>query len=669
MKCNFGQTEVKFLGYLVTPRGIQPLPTRVQALQDFPLPKTAKELRRFLGMINFYRRFIPEAAKKQAPIHNLLGAKKGATAINWTDEARQAFENTKQSLTQTTLLAHPRANAKLALFTDASDHSIGAVLQQQHQDGWEPLAFFSKKLSPTEAKYSAFDRELLAIYLAIKHFCHMVEARRFVIYTDHKPITFAFRQKPEKCTPRQFRYLDFIGQFSTDIRHIAGSENITADTLSRIETINSVMGYEALARSQQDDPELKTYINQEKGLQLTPVKIPGSEQSIWCDVTTGNSRPFLTPPFRRVAFDIIHNLAHPGIKTTTRLVAQRYVWPSMNKECREWARACEKCQQSKVTRHTSAPLGKYNLPTKRFEHVHLDIIILPISEGYRYCLTCIDRYTRWPEVFPMENQEAETVARTFYTGWIARFGVPLRITTDQGRQFESQLFKQLNRLTGSQHLHTTAYHPQANGLVERFHRHLKAALRCHSNNRWTEALPTIMLGIRAAWREDLGATTAELVYGETLRLPGQFLDDQPTTAEDNATHLISTLRNLFNRLRPISGTNHDAKQPFIFKDLSTASHVFVRHDGPRSILQPPYDKPFPVIKRTNKTVRVQIQGRNIDISIDRIKPAYLLADSEKNALETSTQNPEKTDNPEKPPTRITRAGRHVRFPDYFKTTP
>jgi len=209
-------------------------------------------------------------------------------------------------------------------------------------------AFFSKKLSPTEAKYSAFDRELLAVYLAIKHFRHMVEARRFVIYTDHKPLTFAFRQKPEKCTPRQFRHLDFIGQFTTDIRHMAGPENVTADALSRIEVIHSVMSYEALAKSQQEDQELKTYLNHDKGLQLTPMRIPGSELSIWCDVTIGNSRPFLTKPFRRTAFETIHNLAHPGIKTTTRLIAQRYVWPAMNAECREWARACEMCQRSKL---------------------------------------------------------------------------------------------------------------------------------------------------------------------------------------------------------------------------------------------------------------------------------------------------------------------------------
>jgi len=116
----------------------------------------------------------------------------------------------------------------------------------------------------------------------------MIEARRFVIYTDHKPLTFAFRQKPEKCTPRQFRHLDFIGQFSTDIRHIAGPENITADTLSRVEIMQSIINYETLAKSQEEDQELKTYL-QEKGLQLIPVKIPGSEFSIWCDTATGTN--------------------------------------------------------------------------------------------------------------------------------------------------------------------------------------------------------------------------------------------------------------------------------------------------------------------------------------------------------------------------------------------
>lgn len=136
----------------------------------------------------------------------------------------------------------------------------------------------------------------------------------------------------------------------------------------------------------------------------------------------------------------------------------------------------------------------------------------------------MDRFTRWPEVFPIENIEAERVVRAFVASWIARFGTPLHVTTDQGRQFESHLFRQLNVLLGTTHWRTTAYHPAANGLVERFHRQLKAAIKCHGDERWSDALPVVLLGIRAAYCLDLGSA-AELVYGENLRLPAEFFAD------------------------------------------------------------------------------------------------------------------------------------------------
>lgn len=182
-------------------------------------------------MMNFYRRFLPGAAGILAPLNDLLrGEAKGKMLVAWTPQAQRAFEKSKDGLARATLLAHSKVNAELALFTDASEQCVGASLQQRSNDGWEPLAFFSRKLNPAEAKYSAFDREL-AIYLAIKHFRHMLEARTFAVYTDHKPLIFAFRQEPEKSTPRQFRHLDFVGQFTTDIRHVSGDENVVADVV------------------------------------------------------------------------------------------------------------------------------------------------------------------------------------------------------------------------------------------------------------------------------------------------------------------------------------------------------------------------------------------------------------------------------------------------------
>lgn len=148
------------------------------------------------------------------------------------------------------LLAHPDCQAKLALVTDASDSAMGAVVQQLRNGVWEPLAFFSRKLSPSQRKYSPYDRELLAIYESIKYFRHMLEARYFVVYTDHKPLTYAFHERKINCSPRQYRHLDFISQFTSDIRHIAGRDNVVADTLSRIEELETTVDFDQLAASQ-----------------------------------------------------------------------------------------------------------------------------------------------------------------------------------------------------------------------------------------------------------------------------------------------------------------------------------------------------------------------------------------------------------------------------------
>ena len=231
-KCCLGQSEVTFLGYLVSGESTRPLPDRVSAIREYPVPKTAKDLRRFLGMLNFYRRFIPEAARVQAPLNELLtGNIKGKDSVPWNNLAEAAFTECKDALANASLLAHPILGAKLNLVCDASDHAIGAVLQQQVGDDWEPLGFFSKKLNGAEHKYSAYDRELLAMYKAVRHFRHMVEGRTFRILTDHKPLVAAFRQEKtsDNSTPRQSRHLDFISQFTTDVKHISGEDNVVAD--------------------------------------------------------------------------------------------------------------------------------------------------------------------------------------------------------------------------------------------------------------------------------------------------------------------------------------------------------------------------------------------------------------------------------------------------------
>ncbi|GFU32587.1 retrovirus-related Pol polyprotein from transposon opus [Trichonephila clavipes] len=238
-KSVMGADQVEYLGFMITAEDSSPLPEIIEAISNYKLPETIHDLRTFLGIINFYRKYLKDAAKTQAPLHELLkGAKKkDRRKVHWTDNSRRSFEKCKTDLAEAALLSFPRSGLPLSLCTDTSDLAVSAVLQQLENEGWKPIAFYSKKLNETQTRYSTYDRELLGIYLSVKHFKHLLEGNDFIIYTDHKPLTFAFKQKHGKVSPRQQRQLQYISEFICIIQHVLGKDNVVADALSRIESI------------------------------------------------------------------------------------------------------------------------------------------------------------------------------------------------------------------------------------------------------------------------------------------------------------------------------------------------------------------------------------------------------------------------------------------------
>ena len=341
-KCQFGVAVIDFLGHQVSSQGAVPLPTRVEAVSWFPLPRTVKLLQEFLGMVNFYNRFIPRAAHLMHPLYGALRGRKSSQKVNWSPDMLQAFEDTKSALAAAALLAHPSPTAPLALTSDASDVAVGAVCKQWVSGAWQPLAFFSRQLRAAERRYSTFDRELLALFLATRHFRFLLEGRRFTAFVDHKPLAFAMTKASEPWSARQQRQLAAISEFTTDVQHVAGKQNGVADCLSRvlISAVHLGLDFSAMAADQARDADLQAWRSAVTGLRFVDVPCHGDGSTLLCDVSTGPPRPMVPVGWRRRVFDAVHALSHPGVKASVKLISTKFVWPGMRKDVRGWAAAC-----------------------------------------------------------------------------------------------------------------------------------------------------------------------------------------------------------------------------------------------------------------------------------------------------------------------------------------
>ena len=522
-------------------------------------------------------------------------------------------------------------HGKLHLVCDASEKAIGSCLNQfdpETQIG-RPLAYYSKALSSSQRLYSTYDRELLALFLSVRHFCDLLLGRDVTLVTDHKPLTFAMEKVSPTMSPRQIRQLNYILQFCKSIKYIPGIHNQVADSLSRLE-INYIqdpdfqIDFAQFARDQASDQAIRELLQHPTGLRIEQRPLENTDDIILGDVSTGRFRPLVPQTFYEMVFQKLHSLSHGGAKATSKLIGEMFVFSGMRAYIKEKCRSCIACQKSKITRHNKAPLKSYQEPPKRFQVWHIDLSgPLPNSNSCRYLFACIDRYTRWIEAVGVPDTTAATCARAFMTNIIARFGVPSQIVCDNGPAFTAQLFQEFCSNFGIKLTHSTPYHPACNSMVERCFRTLKAALRAHDNpTNWTENLPLVLLGLRSSVKEDIGVSSAHMVYGTSLHLPGQFFD-QTTIEQQPTSEYVEQLISCMSNIRSTAPQHHCSPPVHLDKNLRTCSHVFIRVDTPKGALNPRYSGPHKVLQRHDKYFTLAMNGRLPNVSIDRLKVAYL----------------------------------------------
>ena len=399
------------------------------------------------------------------------------------------------------------------------------------------------------------------------------------------------------------------------------------------ETINSItslgIDFAQMARDQPLDADFRRLSN-DPNSGLTFQKIPIGEFQLYVDVSNGPARPFVPFSWRRQVFETIHGLGHPGIERTRQMVRDKFVWPSLRADVSRWARSCVHCQRAKIGRHVVPPIREFVVPDRRFAHIHADIVMMPESAGYKYLLTMIDRFTRWPAAVPLKDITTETVINALAHGWISAHGIPQTITTDRGSQFTSEVWAQLLSTWGINHSTTTAYHPEANGMVERLHRRLKESLMAlcgDERNEWYWKLPMTLLAIRTTLKPDINASPADLVYGEGLAVPGDLLPTCPNN-EDNLQQerrrALANLRLEVSRLQPKQTSAHRQPLVHIPEDLDNATHVFVRRGGVHHPLTLPYEGPYQVHSKTNTGIKIHLPGRGVEeVALARVRPAFL----------------------------------------------
>ena len=681
-KCEFLKDSVSYLGHIITPQGLLPDPSKIEKIANFPTPKSADEVRIFLGISGYYRSFIKDYGKIAQPLTAKI-KKENTRNFKWEEEDQKAFEYLRTRLITSPILAFPNFELPFMLFCDASNTGLGVVLSQV-QDGKEVvISYASRQLKGAEVRFSTTEKEALAVVFALKHYKHYLQYQKepVKILSDHKPLVWLANQKDD--TSRLGRWAMLLAGTNYEITYKPGRIHNNADTLSRIpaeteeetvaiNTIRNIVSINILTSDEQeiesmerwqakDDlcRRIRTYM--EEGILSPEDEI---ERPIWVKEITlfkyidgliyreaptkqrnHTNTQLVTPlALRGRIVKFMHNSAtggHFGYHRTYLKVAARFYWPEMKGEIKEYCRACIDCTANRAP-GPRAFLKPLQLATRPNQILACDFCgpIKPTSpQGNKYIMVITDKFSKFVRLAALPNLKAETAAQCLMEQHVFNEGPPLALVSDKGCQFTSDLFRELCKLMGIKQLISTPYHPESDGATERMNRTmisiLKKMLREKDHHNWEYLLGPLKMAYNDSIHSSTLQTPYYLEHGRDMSsILDTALELRPEllcTPNDYISELTERLRYSYHKVREAMVKARDQQKEQYDKraailDYKVGDKVLLDirtvKEGECKKLTSAYTGPFRVIRKYDN-MTVDIADNNLRprrVHVNRLKP-------------------------------------------------
>lgn len=660
-KTTLGQDEIEYLGYRISSEGSIPGVDKLKAVRDALPPTDVAEIRQFLGLCNFFKNHLRNYAVISAPLSNL--AKRESKWKNGTlpAEAMKAFTELKMMMTSAPIVHHPQPQLRYALITDACQGDAkkpggyGAILAQILPDGeFQVISYASRVLTEIEKNYAPFLLEMSASVWAMRHFSHYLKGRHFVLYTDHKPLIKLGSVHNKNLNDIQKAMLEF----DFEIVHLAGKE-MPADFLSRnvVGLIN--FDNDKWKQAQEEEP----WIQQCKEWLLTgkvsthpyanQFMRPDFARSLFIDDDLLWRRYHCRGEPSRVCLVIPEKFAqqvlneghgtiftgHEGVGKTKSRIMQHYWWRCMDSTIAEFIKHCEKCQKNRKFNHPTpsllTPLPQCTEPNQR---IHADLFgtLKAPARSKKYILCITDAFTKYVELIVVPDKEAETVSEAIFIHWILRYGIPMEIFTDQGKEFCNKLSDELYELLNVKHNTTTAYHPQCNAQAEVANKTIQKYLQSFVDSTtldWENYIAPMMFAYNTSFHRTIQTSPHFLTFGSLARQPAfaptdlrekyyetqsekerfQTLQEAREIAWKNSMHQHETYQQQYDR----KAAPHDfeVNQWVLLQEnyfLNKNAKLSEKYSGPFKIVQ---------LKGTNNAI-IQVKKKKVCVNTNRLKPYH-----------------------------------------------